>query len=187
MKDIIEKDDRKVSWLIPLVLGISCFMILFIELALSCKHKFISERKLIIILLLLLLINNALFICFHYLNIKHYIIIATETVIASVTEKYVAHLFLYIIPENYIICRIHGNVLINIFSMISRVLCSGLLILLDTTDINIFNVVVYSVMTCLSFISLLLYFIFYKDIRIKAINRIIKSNPSDEIKIATEV
>ena len=187
MKDIIEKDDRKVSWLIPLVLGISCFMILFIELALSCKHKFISERKLIIILLLLLLINNALFICFHYLNIKHYIIIATETVIASVTEKYVAHLFLYIIPENYIICRIHGNVLINIFSMISRVLCSGLLIILDTTDINIFNVVVYSVMTCLSFISLLLYFIFYKDIRIKAINRIIKSNPSDEIKIATEV
>ena len=187
MKDIIEKDDRKVSWLIPLVLGISCFMILFIELALSCKHKFISERKLIIILLLLLLINNALFICFHYLNIKHYIIIATETVIASVTEKYVAHLFLYIIPENYIICRIHGNVLINIFSMISRVLCSGLLIILDTTDINIFNVVMYSVMTCLSFISLLLYFIFYKDIRIKAINRIIKSNPSDEIKIATEV
>ena len=143
MKDIIEKDDRKVSWLIPLVLGISCFMILFIELALSCKHKFISERKLIIILLLLLLINNALFICFHYLNIKHYIIIATETVIASVTEKYVAHLFLYIIPENYIICRIHGNVLINIFSMISRVLCSGLLIILDTTDINIFNVVMY--------------------------------------------
>ena len=187
MEEIIGKDDDKVSWLIPLVLGISCFLILLVELALSCKHRFITERNLIIILLALLLINNILFILFHCLNIKHYIIISTDTILASITEKYVAHLFLYIIPENYILCRIHGNVLINIFSMLSRLLCSSLLIILNVSDIKDFNTIIYIVMSCLSFISLLLYLIFYKDIRIKAINRIIKSNPKDEIKIATEV
>ena len=42
-------------------------------------------------------------------------------------------------------------------------------------------------MTFLSFISFLLYIIFYKEIRIKAINRILTNNPKDGIKIATEV
>ena len=42
-------------------------------------------------------------------------------------------------------------------------------------------------MLSISFISLLLYLIFYNEIRVKAINRIIKSFAKDDIKIATEV
>ena len=42
-------------------------------------------------------------------------------------------------------------------------------------------------MTILSFISLILYLIFYKDIRIKAINRIMKNITKPDIKIATEL
>ena len=190
MEEIIGNDVRvedNLSWLIPLVLGISCFLILLVELALSCKNHFITERNLIIILLILLVINNGLFLVFHYYDISHYFIISTDTILASVTEKYVAHLFLYIIPENYILCKIHGNVLINIFSMLSRLLCSSLLIILNVLHVKSFNVIIYIVMTSLSFISFLLYLIFYSDIRVKAINRIIKSNPKDGIKIATEV
>jgi hypothetical protein len=187
MEEIIGNENIEVSWLIPLVLGISCFLILLVELALSCKNHFITERNLIIILLILLVINNGLFLVFHYYDISHYFIISTDTILASVTEKYVAHLFLYIIPDNYILCRIHGNVLINIFSMFSRLLCSSLLIILNVLHVNSFNVIIYIVMTSLSFISFFLYLIFYRDIRIKAINRIIKSNPKDGIKIATEV
>jgi hypothetical protein len=187
MEEIIGNENIEVSWLIPLVLGISCFLILLVELALSCKNHFITERNLIIILLILLVINNGLFLVFHYYDISHYFIISTDTILASVTEKYVAHLFLYIIPDNYILCRIHGNVLINIFSMFSRLLCSSLLIILNVLHVKSFNVIIYIVMTSLSFISFFLYLIFYRDIRIKAINRIIKSNPKDGIKIATEV
>ncbi len=188
MEEIIgNNNEDDVSWRLPTILGCACFMILLLELALSCKNLFITERKLIMILLILLLINNALFLIFHLLKINHYLIIATDTVLASVTEKYVAHLFLYIIPESYILCRIHGNVLINIFSMISRILCSGLLIILNVVEIYDFNSLIFIVMTVLGFISLLLYLISYKDIRVKAINRIIKSIPKDSIKIATEV
>jgi hypothetical protein len=187
MEEIIGNENIEVSWLIPLVLGISCFLILLVELALSCKNQFITERNLVIILLILLVINNGLFLVFHYYDISHYFIISTDTILASITEKYAAHLFLYIIPENYILCKMHGNVLINIFSMFSRLLCSSLLIILNVLHVKSFNVIIYSFMTCLSVISFLLYVIFYKDIRIKAINRIIKSNPKDRIKIATEV
>ena len=88
-------------------------------------------------------------------------------------------------PENYIVCRINGNVFINIFSMISRIICCAL-IFLSRFD-EIYNYIIFSVMTFLCFICFLLYLIYYKEIRIKAINRILTSNPTDEIKIATEV
>ena len=186
-KDNVDDDDDH-PWKIPLVLGASCFFILLVELSLSCKNLFITEKNLIIILLILLLINNSLFLVFHYCEIKHYYIIATDTIMASITEKYTAHLFLYIIPDNYILCKIHGNVVINIFSMISRICCCILLFIIkDNNDFEDFSIIVYIIMTSLSFISLLLYLIYFKEIRVKAINRIIKSIPNDDIKVATEV
>jgi hypothetical protein len=187
MNEIAFKDTTEIPWLIPVVLGCSCLMILIVELSLSQKSSFISERSLIIILLLLLLINNGLFILFYFLEINIIFIIATDIILASISEKYTAHLFLYIIPDSYIICKIHGNVFISIFSMISRILCSGLLIIVNMNNTKVYNLTIYIVMTSLSFFSLLLYLIFYKEIRIKAIKRIMKNIPKDDIKVATEL
>ena len=173
------------QWLISLILGCSCILILLVELSLSRKYKFISERNLIIILLCLLMIINILFIIFNREIFSFYFLIALDTIIASITEKYTAHLFLYIMPENYIICRINGNVFISIFSMISRIICCALIFFSKYEDY--YNYIIFIVMTLLSLVSFIFYIIFYKEIRIKAINRILTSNPTDEIKIATEV
>ena len=187
MNQITSKNSKEIPWLISVVLGCSCLMILLVELSLSKKSSFISERSLIIILLSLLLINNGLFILFYFLEINLIYIIATDIILASISEKYTAHLFLYIIPDSYIICKIHGNVFISIFSMISRILCSGLLIIVNMNNTKVYNLTIYIVMTSLSFFSLLLYLIFYKEIRIKAIKRIMKNIPKDDIKVATEL
>ena len=187
MNQIIGFELKETPWITPLVLGSSCFLILLVELALSRKNVFMTERTLVLILLVLLLINNVLFFIVDYYDTGFYFIIAIGNILASITEKYTAHLFLYIIPDNYTLCTIHGNVLINILSMFSRILSSGLLILLGIKEIKDFNFLTYIFMISLSFISLLLFIIFYTDIRVKAINRIIKSNPKDNIKIATEV
>ena len=187
MNQITFKNTTEIPWLISVVLGCSCLMILLVELSLSKKSSFISERSLIIILLSLLLINNGLFILFYFLEINIIFIIATDIILASISEKYTAHLFLYIIPDSYIICKIHGNVFISIFSMISRILCSGLLIIVNMNNTKVYNLTIYIVMTSLSFFSLLLYLIFYKEIRIKAIKRIMKNIPKDDIKVATEL
>jgi hypothetical protein len=174
----------KKEWIISLILGASSLLILLVELSLSRKYKFITERALIIILLAILLIVNMLFIVLINIDISFYILIGLDTIIASITEKYVAHLFLYIMPENYIICKINGNVFINIFSMISRIICCCLILF---SEFNSYKYIIYIIMTSLCFICFLLYIIFFKEIRIKAINRILKSNPTDEIKIATEL
>ena len=185
--NLIEKKS-KYEYIIPLVLGCSYFMILLVELSLSCKSRFIAERTFIIILLFLLLINNGLFFIFYIVDkSNYYFIIPSDIIITNITEKYVAHLFLYIIPDSYKICKINGNVFINIFSMISRIVCCAMLIIIIKTDLKIYNLIIFCFMTGLSLISLLLYLIYYKEIRIKAINRIMKNNPKDEIKIATEL
>ena len=187
----IFNEQIKSIWETSLLLSCSCFLTLLIELSLSCKNAFITERNLLIILLILLLINNGIFILFYYLNINkifiYKIIFVTDIIIANLTEKYIAHLFLYIIPQNYILCRIHGNVLINIFSMISRILCSSLLIIMNIIHFDFYNITMFIIMTSLSFISLLLYLIFHNDIRIKAISRIMKNLLNDEVKVATEI
>lgn len=179
------KEDSNNEWIISLILGASSLLILLVELSLSRKYKFITERALIIILLAILLVVNLLFIVLIKIDISFYILIGLDTIIASITEKYVAHLFLYIMPENYIICKINGNVFINIFSMISRIICCCL-ILFSEFEIT-YKYIIYITMTSLCFICFLLYMIFFKEIRIKAINRILTSNPTDEIKIATEL
>ena len=65
-------------------------------------------------------------------------------------------------PENYIICKINGNVFINIFSMISRIICCCL-ILFSEFEIT-YKYVIYITMTSLCFICFLLYMIFFKEI-----------------------
>ena len=182
------EDKSKYEIIIPLVLGCSYFMILLVELSLSCKSWFITERTLIIILLFLLLINNGLFFLFFGLEkSNYYYIIPTDIIIANITEKYAAHLFLYIIPDSYKICSINGNVFINIFSMISRIVCCAMLIIIIKIGLKAYNLIIFAFMTGLSLISLLLYLIYYKEIRIKAIKRIMKNIPKDDIKIATEL
>ena len=180
---LLDKDDDN-RWIISLILGASYGLILLVELSLSRKYKFITERTLIIILLFLLFLVNLMFVILYNIENSLYFLVSLNIIITSITEKYVAHLFLYIMPENYIICRINGNVFINIFSMISRIICSALLLSIFEIE---YKYIIFIVMTTLCFICLLLYGIFFKEIRIKAINRILKSNPTDEIKIATEV
>lgn len=177
--------DTTYLWIISLILGGSSLLILLVELSLSRKYKFITERALIIILLVILLIINILLIVFVTKSTAIYILVGLDNIVTSITEKYVAHLFLYIMPENYIICKINGNVFINIFSMISRIICCILILLSDLQ--NMYKYIICIPMISLCFISTLLYAIFFKEIRVKAINRILKSNPTDEIKIATEL
>ena len=186
------KNDIK---LVPLFLGSSYALSLLIELSLSCKNVCITENILLIFLLILLFINNGFYILFQYLNITNnfffnYHSFLLDNILANLTEKYAAHLFMYIIPENYYLCKIHGNILINIISMFSRIICCSLLIILNIKKeitIKLYITFIFIIKTSLSFVSLLLYLIFYQDIRIKAISRIMKKINRDEPIIPSEI
>jgi hypothetical protein len=68
-------NDTTYLWIISLILGGSSLLILLVELSLSRKYKFITERALIIILLVILLIINILLIIFVTKSTAIYILV----------------------------------------------------------------------------------------------------------------
>ena len=184
----IEDKFTNIKTRIPTSLGCSCFISLIIELSLSCKDIFISEKNLLIILLFFLTCNSALLILLEYFDKGYFYFFILESIIANLTQKYAAHLFLYIIPENYHLCKIHGNVVINIFSMLSMIIpCNLVFLFKNIEDDSNYKYMILIIMASLSFLSLIFYFIFYQDIRVKAIRRIMKDSTKDVVKISTEV
>ena len=181
------------SWVHGLVLSMSYLLVIISELAFTKKTECTRDKIFLIFVLSFNLINSSLLIFFSQRSVAILIICSSLAIIFSnLIQKNAAHYFYNIIPNHYILCKIQGNILINIISTIGRISSSALLIAYEINQeykiVNeFFNAFYYSIMTLLSFFSLLFYCIYYSDIRVKAISRIIKNYNKSEIKIATDV
>ena len=180
-------------WLHALILSFAYLMVILLELALSKKVECTTDKVFLMIILSLNLLNIVLLI---YIAQQNSIILMFTSSLAiiftNLIQKTSSHYFFNIIPNRYILCGIQGNVLINIISTIGRISSCGLFFMYEKNEgkeivTEYFDIIYYSIMTLFSLISLLLYYIFYSDIRVKAISRIIKSHNKNEVKIATDV
>ena len=180
-------------WVHGLVLSGAYLLVILCVLALSKKVECTRDKFFLIIILSLNLINCSLLIFFSQNKIEILIICSALAIILSnLIQKTASHYFFNIIPSYYILCRIQGNILINIITTLGRIVSSGLLIAYEKNQEyeivdEFFNAVYYIIMTLLSLLSLLFYCIYYSDIRVKAISRIIKNVNKNEIQIATDV
>ena len=178
-------NDKSLEYFLPSILGISILLVLVIELALKHKNRCISEKTLLIILLILNSINNvAIAIIYNFSKeFIFYLMNGLSLIISNIMEKYSTHFFEYIIPHNYIICKMQGNTFINIIATLSRIIAAALAM---GSSIYI-PLIIYILIAILSIISTILYFVFYSDIRIKSISRIITKQDKDQMKIATGI
>ena len=180
-------------WVHGLVLSGAYLLVILCVLALSKKVECTRDKFFLIIILSLNLINCSLLIFFSQNKIEILIICSALAIILSnLIQKTASHYFFNIIPSYYILCRIQGNILINIITTLGRIVSSGLLLAYEKNQEyeivdEFFNAVYYIIMTLLSLLSLLFYCIYYSDIRVKAISRIIKNVNKNEIQIATDV
>ena len=190
-----ENDDllNNNHWILGLVLSMSYLLVIISEIVFSKETECTRDKIFLIFLLSFNLINSSLLIFISQQNFIILIICSSLAIIFSnLIQKNAAHYFYNIIPNHYILCKIQGNILINIISTIGRISSSALLIAYErnhNTDIidEFFNAFYYFIMTLLSFFSLLFYCIYYSDIRVKAISRIIKNDNKNELTIATDV
>ena len=180
-------------WLHGFILSMSYLLVIISELALSKKIECTRDKIFLVFILSMNLINCSFLIFFSQQNPTILIICSSLAIIFSnLIQKTSSHYFINIIPNYYILCKIQGNVLINVISTIGRIVSCALLVAYETNQDEeivdeFFNAVYYFIMTLLSFFSLLFYCIYYSDIRVKAISRIIKNDNRNEIKIATDV
>ena len=180
-----ENDNKIDNWIVPLVLGCSCLLVLVIEFCLKDKNKYITEKTLLIISFILNLIINFILVFLHKkYNVFYFIIISLSLIFSNIIEKYATHFFNYIIPQNYIICKIQGNIFINVISMISRIIASALIICFSFEN---YDIIIYILNIVFSLICTVLFLVFYSDIRIKSISRIMNKIGKDEVKVATEI
>ena len=175
--------EKNLEYYVPTILGISILLVLIIELALKHKNKCITEKTLLIILLVLNSINNILIIFLIDKDFIFYLMNGLSLIISNIIEKYSTHFFEYIIPHNYIICKIQGNTFINIIATLSRIIAAALII----SFFNYYALMIYILIALFSLVCTVLYFVFYSDIRIKSISRIITKQDKDQIKIATGI
>ena len=188
-KDLLENN----HWIHGFIMSISFLMVILSELALSRKIECTRDKIFLIFILAVNLINCSFLIYFAQQSATILIICSSLAIIFSnLIQKTASHYFFNIIPNYYILCRIQGNVLINVISTIGRIFSSALLVAYERNEEyqivdEFFNAFYYLIMTLLSLFSLLFYCIYYSDIRVKAISRIIKNDNKNEIKIATDV
>ena len=184
---------KNYHWLHGFVLSMSFLMVILCELALSKKIECTRDKILLIFLLSMNLINSSFLIFFSQQNNMILIICSSLAIIFSnLIQKTSSHYFFNIIPNYYILCKIQGNILINVISTIGRIFSSALLIAYEKNQDEeivdeFFSAIYYFIMTLLSFFALLFYSVYYSDIRVKAISRIIQNESKNEIKIATDV
>ena len=184
--NLIIKDSNIDGWKIPTFFGSSCLIVLIIEFSLRHKNKIISEKTLLMIAFFVnLIIDFILFLMRNSYNFIYYLFICLAIILTNIIEKYATHFFYSVIPQDYSVCKMQGNMLINRFSMLAKIVSSILLIAL--TDDENYNMIIYLTFIILSFICLILFLVFYSDIRIKSISRIMDKLGKNEVKVATEV
>ena len=175
-----------------LILSFS-FLIILLLLELFKKiEKCFKEKKLLILILFLLLISNLINV-FISLKSKNkinlfFIFNAIFSIILSRLCEIESTLFFSkIIPNDYILCKIQGNIFINYFSTFGRIFGSIFPIFFINDEKNKANFIIFSILFLLSFFSFCLFIYFYGEIRIKAISRIIKQKKNKYFEILTEI
>ena len=179
-----------------IILGITCYIMIFIEIIFYKISKIANEKTILFIFYITLLILNfskLFFIIFYEKNSPHiikntfFIIAISFSIILSRFIEIASSLFFSnIIPNEFNIFGIDGNICINTISHIGRVIAAFSPFLLTYMDFHKANLIYYSIMTFFSLISFIIFFIYYKDLRIKAISRIIHQQKPN-LEVVTEI
>ena len=180
----------------PIILGVTCYIIPIIELIFYKISKIANEKTILFIIyiaLLILNISKLVFVIFFEKNVDNLLknpffisAISLSIILARFVEKASSLFFSNIMPNEFNIFGINGNICINTISHIGRVLGAFLPFLLAYTNFHKANIIFYSIMTCFSLISFIIFTIYYNDLRIKAISRIIHQQ-KPKMEVVTEI
>ena len=180
----------------PIILGVTCYIIPIIELIFYKISKIANEKTILFIIyiaLLILNISKLVFVIFFEKNVDNLLknpffisAISLSIILARFVEKASSLFFSNIMPNEFNIFGINGNICINTISHIGRVLGAFLPFLLAYMDFHNANIIFYSIMTCFSLISFIIFTIYYNDLRIKAISRIIHQQ-KPKMEVVTEI
>ena len=185
---ILEENPNFSQILLSSLLGLSTFSVLIIELILFNRKKCIPDRPFLLIIIFLCFLFSLLCMnWWHTSQIEYLVFMVILILLSTFLEKFSSSFFAKIIPSNYKACGIQGNMILNIFTNIGRMIGAAIISSKGFVRLSIFDVVVFSFLGVLCLICFILGLIFYGDLRIKAISRILEKERKKSIQIPIEI
>lgn len=163
--------------LIALILSGALFAVIpssyYFNNYISNKEK---DRKMIIYLIASSIIFSVLIInIFDEAALKYTIIFVFLIISCNILENLTTNLFSKIIPADYELWTFNASFVIQIFTNTGRILGSLMLFFDGFKDYLTLNRITFSITASLFIITLVITLIHYKDLRVKAIARILRS------------
>ena len=181
---------------LSLILGISYIVVLLLEFVNYLTKKCISDRTSLLIILALLTALNGLFIVIYIRNNnsendlkwKYLAGMTGMILLSNLLEKTASSFFGKIIPNDYMVCCIQGNALVNVIIHVARILGACIIIWFKHDNFNKMITGTLIGFVSLGFISFALSVVFYSDLRVKAISRILLSKEKvQKLQIPNEI
>ena len=141
------------------------------------------DRKILILLIIVTLICNIFVINTFTTSLIIYSLSCGILIILSLLlENVTSMVFSKIIPSNFQILKLDASNFINYFSLIARILGGLIFFFTMGNDFETINIIVFSMTSGLFLLSLILVLIFYSELRIKAIARILRTRDPRKYK-----
>jgi hypothetical protein len=158
-------------------MGISLFITIPTTFLLSnYLHRSLKDRKTIILLLSLSVVFNLLMLCvFERSIIKFIIMSAACLILGNLLENTSSLMFAKIIPGNFMIGGTNAGLFINYATTIGRMIGSLMVFGFSNFQFWDMEIIIYSITSGLYLLILLFCIIFYKEMRVKAIARIMRN------------
>ena len=170
------------------LLGLASFSVLLIECLLFNRKKCIPDRPFQLIVLAFCFCVTLPAMNIWYNAIKIYCVFMVVIIISSnFLEKISSGFFAKIIPSDYKACGVQGNMILNVVSNLGRIIGAGIPIMKQFVDFKYFDIGVFSFLSFLILLSFVLAVIFYGDLRIKAISRIMEKEKKKKLEIPIEI
>ena len=163
--------------LIALFLSISLFIAIPSTIVLTnYLSNRLRDRKIVVIILLFCILTNILVINFLNMHIFLYMtILGFFIILSNLLENIASSIFSKIIPSNYEIWNFNAGIIINYITMIARLLGSLILIVFSSIEYSTINIIAYTLTSSLFLIIFVMTILFYSDVRVKAIARILRA------------
>jgi hypothetical protein len=163
--------------LIGLYMGVSLFITIPTTFLLTnYLSRKLKDRRIIIILLSLSVLFNLLMLCIFEASIIKFVAMSCACLITgNLLENTASLMFAKIIPGNFEIGRLNAGLIINYSTTIGRMLGALCIFFLSWFEYYEMEIIIYSITSGLYFILLIFCLVFYKDMRVKAIARILRN------------
>ena len=170
------------------LLGLASFSVLLIECLLFNRKKCIPDRPFQLIVLAFCFCVTLPAMNIWYNAITIYCVFMVVIIISSnFLEKISSGFFAKIIPSDYKACGVQGNMILNVVSNLGRIIGAGIPIMKQFVDFKYFDIGVFSFLSFLILLSFVLAVIFFGDLRIKAISRIMEKEKKKKLEIPIEI